>query len=82
MVTQGNPKETLPYKNWVRRVNSVRDEKFTTAVAEHYVQCSEMLISGVEKLTRSSLKEFLNRALFAYKNGRFASSFLLGIVLL
>ena len=29
----------------------------------------------MEKLTRSSLKVFLNRALFAYKNGRFASSF-------
>ena len=35
------------------------------------------LVSGVEKLTRSSLKGFLHRALFAYKNGRFASSFLL-----
>ena len=33
--------------------------------------------SGVEKLTRSSLKGFLNRALVTYKNGRFASSFLL-----
>ena len=33
--------------------------------------------SGVEKLTRSSLKGFLNRALSAYKKGRFASSFLL-----
>ena len=30
-------------------------------------------LSGVEKLTRSSLKGFLNRPLFAYKNGRFAS---------
>ena len=41
------------------------------------------LFSGVEKLTRSSLKGFLNRALFAYKNGRFASSLLLlGIGLL
>ena len=34
-------------------------------------------LAGVEKLTRSSLKGFFNRALFAYKNGRFASSFLL-----
>ena len=35
------------------------------------------VIFGVEKkLTRSSLKGFLNRAPF-YKNGRFASSFLL-----
>ena len=35
--------------------------------------------SGVEKLTWSSLEFvfFFNRALFAYKNGRFASSFLL-----
>ena len=32
-------------------------------------------LSGVEKLTRSSSKGFLNRALFAYKNGHFASSF-------
>ena len=31
----------------------------------------------MEKLTRSSLKAFLKRALFAYKNERFASSFLL-----
>ena len=29
----------------------------------------------MEELTRSSLKGFLNRTLFAYKNGRFASSF-------
>ena len=37
----------------------------------------------MEKLTWSSLKGFLNRALFAYKNGRLASSFLLlGIGLL
>ena len=36
--------------------------------------------SGVEKLTRSSLKGVSNRALFAYKNGCFASRFLfLGI---
>ena len=33
--------------------------------------------SGVEKLTRSGLKGFFKRALFAYKNGRFASNFLL-----
>ena len=33
--------------------------------------------SGVEKLTRSSLKGRSNRARFAYKNGRFASRFLL-----
>ena len=33
--------------------------------------------SGVEKLTWSSLKGFLNRALFPYKNERFASSVLL-----
>ena len=33
--------------------------------------------SGVEKLTRSSLKGLSNRALLAYKNGRFASRFLL-----
>ena len=33
--------------------------------------------SGVEKLTRSILKGFLNRALFAEEKGRFASSFLL-----
>ena len=40
--------------------------------------CGDCAIkSGVEKLTRSSLKGLLNRALFAYKNGRFASSFLL-----
>ena len=40
-------------------------------------------ISGVEKLTRSSLKGVSNRALFAYKNGRFASScLLLGIAVL
>ena len=39
--------------------------------------------SGVEKLTRSSLKGFFNRALFAYIKWRFASSFLvLGIGLL
>ena len=31
----------------------------------------------MEKLTRSSLKGFFNRALFAYKNRHFASSFLL-----
>ena len=31
--------------------------------------------SGVEKLTRSNLKGVLNRALFACKSGRFASSF-------
>ena len=30
-----------------------------------------------KKLTRSILKEFLSRAPFAYKDGRFASSFLL-----
>ena len=36
--------------------------------------------SGVQRLTRSSLKGVLNRALFAYNNGCFASSFLpLGI---
>ena len=33
--------------------------------------------SGVEKLTRSSLEGFFNRALFADKNAHFASSFLL-----
>ena len=33
--------------------------------------------SGVEKLTWSGLKGVSNRALSAYKNGRFASSFLL-----
>ena len=38
------------------------------------------LESGVEKLTRSSLEGLSNRAIFAYKNGRFASRFLhLGI---
>ena len=31
----------------------------------------------MEKLTRSSSKGFLKRTLFAYKNGRFAGSFLL-----
>ena len=41
------------------------------------------LTSGVEKLTRSSLKGVSNRALFLYKNGHFASSFLLlGIAVL
>ena len=39
-------------------------------------------VSGVEKLTRSSSKGFLNRALFAYKNGRFSSFLVLGIGLL
>ena len=34
-------------------------------------------VSGAEKLTRSSLKGLSNRALSAYKNGRFARSFLL-----
>ena len=34
-------------------------------------------MSGVEKLTRSSLKGVSNRALIIYKNGRFASRFLL-----
>ena len=34
-------------------------------------------VSGVEKLTQSILKGVSNRALFAYENGRFASSFLL-----
>ena len=44
---------------------------------------NSLFLSGVEKLTRSSSKGFLNRALFAYKNGRFASSLLLlGIGLL
>ena len=38
---------------------------------------ASVIVSGVEKLTRSSLKGVSNRALFAYKNGRFASSFLL-----
>ena len=33
--------------------------------------------SGVEKLTWSSLRGVSNRNLFAYKNGRFASRFLL-----
>ena len=48
-----------------------------------FCKCSQSQISGVEKLTRSSLKGFLNRALFAFKNGRFAGSFLfLGIGLL
>ena len=32
-----------------------------------------LIRSGVEKLPRSSLKGVSNRALFAYKNGRFAS---------
>ena len=40
-------------------------------------QTPSLSLRGVEKLTRSSLKGFLNRPLFAYKNGRFASSFLL-----
>ena len=41
------------------------------------------LSPGEEKLTRSSLKGFFSRALFAYKNGHFASSLLLlGIGLL
>ena len=39
--------------------------------------CVFVLISWVEKLTRSSLKGLSNRAIFAYKNGRFASRFLL-----
>ena len=34
-------------------------------------------MSGVEKLTRSSLKGLSNRALFAYKSGRFTRRFLL-----
>ena len=38
--------------------------------------CLSQLRSRVEKLTRSSLKGFFNRALFAYKNGCFESSFL------
>ena len=37
----------------------------------------EVPCPGVEKLIRSSLNGFLSRALFDYKNGRFASSFLL-----
>ena len=56
----------------------------TIAIADHeksrQSQKSSLISkekSGVEKLTRSSLKGFLNRALFAYKNGGFASSFLL-----
>ena len=36
-----------------------------------------VFLSGVEKLTRSSLKGVSSKTLFAYKNGRFASSFLL-----
>ena len=34
-------------------------------------------VSGVEKLTRSILKGLSNRALFAHKNGHFASRYLL-----
>ena len=42
------------------------------------VQCfSCWLFSGLEKLTRSSLKGVYNMAPFAYRNGRFASSLLL-----
>ena len=37
---------------------------------------TNFIFSGVEKLTRSSLKGVLNRAHFAHKNGRFAGSFL------
>ena len=40
-----------------------------------FFQSKVVLKSGVEKLTRSSLKGVLNRALFAYKNGRFWKQF-------
>ena len=43
---------------------------------EAFLGQDQMCVSR-EKLTRSSSKGFLDRALFAYKNGRFASSFLL-----
>ena len=44
------------------------------------MNCFELLQSGVEKLTRSSLKGVSNRALFAYvKMGIGKQIFLLGI---
>ena len=44
----------------------------------HRLKCfAAKLRSGLEKLIRSSLKGVSNTALFAYKDGRFASSFLL-----
>ena len=48
-----------------------------TCVAKRYRTRNALLVSGVEKLARSSLKSISNRALLAYKNGRFMSSFLL-----
>ena len=47
---------------------------------ERFGKKKKVFFSGVEKLTRSSLKGLSNWAPFAYKNGRFASrSLLLGI---
>ena len=48
-----------------------------TSGGSSHILFRETIISGVEKPIRSSSKGFLNRTLFAYKNGRFASSFLL-----
>ena len=47
---------------------------FSDMLKFHFVSLKR---SGVEKLTRSNFQGFSNRALFAYKSGRFASSFLL-----
>ena len=62
-----------------RHINIIRRCPSTVSctVPSGHLVVKVPIFSGVEKLTRSSLKGFFNRALFAYKNERFASSFLL-----
>ena len=73
VLPKASPKGSPSRSTFTRRGGGLK----TSDGGERRFLSSLVFLSGVENPTRSSLKGVSSRALFAYKNGRFANSFLL-----